>query len=860
MKSLATKTKSSSIDTKKTAAHRTSSVGQMSAATRAQVRNILRPHGLQPKLTIGRSGDRYEQEADAVADRIVAGLPVPEISSLASGNLQTQPIEEEEELLQPKVQRQTLEDEEEEEELIQPRLQRQPMEEEEEELQAKGKAGGNVIAGNDIAGRIDSLKGSGSTLSGHVRHYFTSRFGHDFSRVKVHTDADAMKISEDINARAFTVGQHVFFGPGQYNPATDSGRRLLGHELTHTVQQGAVQPLQKDNVIQRDIRDGLNDAMEGWGTDEDAIFSLTRNASPAEKQAVLDDVDVMARLDSELGRADMLQVLANLDAPVERRLQAAMAGMGTDEQTLFDLTLNASPAEKQRILDDDDLMADLDSELNIQDMLRVLENLNAPLSLCLLTAMSGWFTDIETIRDLFVNADPQQRLDVLNDTALVQSLVLNLGLEELINILILAGVDPVIIIQQLENAGFMVDLRGHVESVEWTGGHTLTAYGSELRVNPQWTPGAADHAAAYTQSASQALDVNIAFDQVLVPVPNIWVKGTFDSSEFMGTGSLSGDSATLSLGFSGLPDSDHFGQQDYSINWETSTDNTTWRAADISGPHHIYWLVGSPNWTLYSLAAEKATSYTHLDNDPATAVRMGINGEITYEESDDIFETNPLSMYAGGGHVCADFANLLTALAESIGLSANPQVIFGGILASGEMIWVRPSGFEETIFHVMPGNRIFSYHAVSDIGGTLQDAALNRIGVSADAIMSGVSLRFLDLSAAVPPSGVVGTVYSHQLTRTPTPVDVQYKPFPNLLTNTSVTLFPVDIPLGTTGIVNMTVAWSVSAGSLPPGLHLLGGTGLIFGTPTTAGTYTFTIQVDGGAGFIASRPLSITIT
>jgi hypothetical protein len=66
-----------------------------------------------------------------------------------------------------------------------------------------------------------------------------SRFGHDFSRVRVHADAKAAESSLAVNALAYTVGEHVVFGPNRYDHATDAGRRLIAHELAHVVQQQA---------------------------------------------------------------------------------------------------------------------------------------------------------------------------------------------------------------------------------------------------------------------------------------------------------------------------------------------------------------------------------------------------------------------------------------------------------------------------------------------------------------------------------------------------------------------------------------------------------------------------------------------
>jgi hypothetical protein len=67
------------------------------------------------------------------------------------------------------------------------------------------------------------------------------RFGHDFSTVRVHHDAQAAESAEAVNAQAYTVGRNVVFGPGQYQPATDEGDRLLAHELAHVVQQGGAE-------------------------------------------------------------------------------------------------------------------------------------------------------------------------------------------------------------------------------------------------------------------------------------------------------------------------------------------------------------------------------------------------------------------------------------------------------------------------------------------------------------------------------------------------------------------------------------------------------------------------------------------
>jgi hypothetical protein len=94
------------------------------------------------------------------------------------------------------------------------------------------------------------LSGEGKPLPPVERAFFESRFGYDFSTVRIHDDARSAEAARDINARAFTIGQDVAFAPGEFAPNADGGRRLLAHELTHVVQQGSRQN-QNGPTVQR---------------------------------------------------------------------------------------------------------------------------------------------------------------------------------------------------------------------------------------------------------------------------------------------------------------------------------------------------------------------------------------------------------------------------------------------------------------------------------------------------------------------------------------------------------------------------------------------------------------------------------
>ena len=94
------------------------------------------------------------------------------------------------------------------------------------------------------------LRSAGQPLDTATRAFMEPRFGHDFSNVRVHTDAKSVRSAHEVNALAYTVGQDIVFGVGQYNPATEKGRHLLAHELTHTLQQSATGSISKFDISQ----------------------------------------------------------------------------------------------------------------------------------------------------------------------------------------------------------------------------------------------------------------------------------------------------------------------------------------------------------------------------------------------------------------------------------------------------------------------------------------------------------------------------------------------------------------------------------------------------------------------------------
>ena len=254
---------------------------------------------IQPKLNMGKVGDKYEIEADRAADQIVAKgnesstpfiAPAPSIQKQTEEDVQKQenetevqqkPLVEkitpgvqlkaEEEIqqkktesnlqakeqissvesinttpdLKPVVQKQT-------EKEVQSKEDEEVQEKEEENVQKQSTSAGDD--GSNIESQLSDSKGGGSPMDSGTQSEMKSGFGADFSGVRVHNDSNAIQMNQELGSQAFTNGNDIYFNEGKYNPDSDSGKHLLAHELTHTVQQGASpnSNVQKSSIVQQE--------------------------------------------------------------------------------------------------------------------------------------------------------------------------------------------------------------------------------------------------------------------------------------------------------------------------------------------------------------------------------------------------------------------------------------------------------------------------------------------------------------------------------------------------------------------------------------------------------------------------------
>jgi uncharacterized protein YukE len=181
---------------------KSSSIDQISLLQRTvgnrEVERLLKSGVSQSKLKVNEPGDIYEQEADRFSHQVLTAPTHAPVGGTA------------------------------------PRIQR-----------VAGQPAGETATAPVSVDR--ALDGAGTPLESGLRQEMEQSFGHDFSRVRVHTGPMAEQSARDVNARAYTVGHSLVFGAGEFNPGTREGRRLLAHELTHVAQESGAAA----NVVRR---------------------------------------------------------------------------------------------------------------------------------------------------------------------------------------------------------------------------------------------------------------------------------------------------------------------------------------------------------------------------------------------------------------------------------------------------------------------------------------------------------------------------------------------------------------------------------------------------------------------------------
>jgi hypothetical protein len=240
---------------------------------------------------------------------------------------------------------------------------------------------------HNLESNLTRSKGSGSALDKSTRSEMESAFGADFGNVKIHTNSDAVKMSKDLHAQAFTHGSDIYFNEGKFNTSTSFGKNLLAHELTHTLQQGAVsrKPIQK------------------------AGEPTAAPAAPApDPQYIVEDT-VTAPDASQMKRTVFVTALITA---LRDAAQAAFTGMPyqsyitqplVDGMTARFQNLNAVEVENS-----------IKTEVPAETPITAAQNYIQTLTTRFTTSINRWLTDgsLEGVPEYIVNAIPQEIRDM----------------------------------------------------------------------------------------------------------------------------------------------------------------------------------------------------------------------------------------------------------------------------------------------------------------------------------------------------------------------------------------------------------------------------------------------------------------
>lgn len=289
----------------------TAALVQKQPARRPPLRQVL-PAGLRPKLKLGGARDEAEQQADRIAAKALAAPTDAggETGGLDAANNNRSALRR---VLSPGDEHEGL---------------RQPAEEEQ-------------ALPEGIEREIASLQAGGQPLPPPLRGEMEARFGMDLGTVRLHTGDNAARLNETLHAQAFTVGNHIAFNEGRYQPETDSGRFLLAHELAHVAQQRGEVASVENQPVRRgfwsDLYHGAVDTLgdiANWAVDKIREFGwrLLETISPEFARTVRAIVDegLLTWLGRQVARAwdgfiGTLRALVPFDGP--RQLIDFFAGL-----------------------------------------------------------------------------------------------------------------------------------------------------------------------------------------------------------------------------------------------------------------------------------------------------------------------------------------------------------------------------------------------------------------------------------------------------------------------------------------------------------------------------------------------------
>lgn len=263
---------------------------------------------VQTKLRVGSPDSPYEKEADAIGEQVskkeAPGSSDRPLISSVTPLVQSMPDHQEEVMEREESSdsmTSTVLSRKEEEETVLPKREeeQQVQQKEEEQIQQKSflsvKTPG-LEKGKQIQQQIKKTRGQGNPLPREVRARMDTIFGADFGEVNIHVDSTAEILNAELHAQAFTIGKDIYFNQGKFDPNSEEGLFLLGHELTHIIQQGEVkrittEPDQVADSLDAGLLDAAGEVIDVSTTVEDVSIednisdSTETETSPIDAEA-----------------------------------------------------------------------------------------------------------------------------------------------------------------------------------------------------------------------------------------------------------------------------------------------------------------------------------------------------------------------------------------------------------------------------------------------------------------------------------------------------------------------------------------------------------------------------------------------
>ncbi len=787
---------------------------------------------VQPKLRVGPPDDQFEQQADRFADTAVQRKPACDCGSGC-----------------PKCQGSS-----------KAPVQRLP-------------AGQMPEASPELSEQMMAPLGGGQPLPPTLRSEFEGQLGSDLGGVRIHSGPRAAEAAQSIDARAFTKGSDIVFDQGQYAPGTADGRRLLAHEVAHVHQQGA------DTLVRREIgrdeekRLSLTSPGQITGRARPPAFSLYNfgiNQASLKLEHVAFLLELAELIDETNPNVLSVKIVGHASAPGGDVLNEDLSHRRAVEV----LTLLSAAGVANLEIDWHGETRPVGDNSSVAGRSR---NRRVDIRIAL--------TGPPPIPDETVLPPPEGGDDTwfcLRYPLICLAIGAGAGLFAL---LVFCLMYPLACLSWIPWPGLpgLPDLPelpdgddgeppdkqplrpGTPLWVRFKEGHGLEAHPQDARYRRAWIQGTTIHAHAYTHNKPAKADAIFelpadATDPIPVPTTVRVLEGgevRGETQSVIKTGTIV---RVFDMPMTGLTGSDAVGQNEYSLEWQWSNNGTTWVPLGTSGKHPLFWLYAAPpaQAPLYTAAVKRATRYAAGLTDAqavANAVRAGprIVDGMAYNPADPI-DDDPLDVYTLRVGICTDYANLLMLLARSVGLAAHTVMFYGGFRSLGHDIWVAlghpyrginlidvssphpgfnppPGSFPD----LSPGGWPFNYHAIAQIEGVLQDAALDRGGPpTGQALHQGLQVYFVELAGTLPPA-TVGELYLERIPRRMHTVDMVFNHYNRYITGADfIPVVPLYVAQNQPSPYYTPVTWLASAypSLTSVGLRFHEGEGFLVGEPS----------------------------